>query len=79
MVAASRATSVPEAPMATPMSSRLRAGASFTPSPVMATVCPSALKASTTCSLVSGLERATISSGVFCNRASSSPWGMASS
>jgi hypothetical protein len=40
MVAASRATSVPEAPIATPMSARLKAGASFTPSPVMATVGP---------------------------------------
>ncbi len=37
MSAASLATSVPSLPMATPMSACLRAGASFTPSPVMAT------------------------------------------
>ena len=35
-------TSVPEMPMATPMSAFLRAGASFTPSPVIATTSPSA-------------------------------------
>ena len=37
MSAASRATSVPEAPMATPMSAFFSAGASLTPSPVTAT------------------------------------------
>jgi hypothetical protein len=37
MVAASRAKSVPETPMATPMFARRSAGASFTPSPVIAT------------------------------------------
>ena len=37
MSAASLATSVPVMPMATPMSACLRAGASLTPSPVMAT------------------------------------------
>lgn len=39
--AASLATSVPD-PMATPMSDFLRAGASLTPSPVMATTSPAA-------------------------------------
>src|SRR5881397_1179645 len=38
--AASLETSVPVIPMATPMSAVLSAGASFTPSPVIATVAP---------------------------------------
>ena len=38
MVAASRATSVPVRPMATPMSAFFSAGASLTPSPVTATI-----------------------------------------
>ena len=37
---ASRATSVPTLPMATPMSARFSAGASLTPSPVIATISP---------------------------------------
>mmetsp|Transcript_8751 Transcript_8751/g.16115 ORF Transcript_8751/g.16115 Transcript_8751/m.16115 type:complete len:241 (-) Transcript_8751:834-1556(-) len=37
---ASRATSVPSLPIATPMSAALRAGASLTPSPVMEDTCP---------------------------------------
>ena len=37
IVDASRATSVPERPIATPMSATRRAGASLTPSPVIAT------------------------------------------
>ncbi len=37
---ASRATSVPDFPIATPMCAALRAGASFTPSPVTATTSP---------------------------------------
>ena len=45
--AASRATSVPPRPMATPRSARRKAGASLTPSPVMATTCPPARRAST--------------------------------
>jgi aldehyde:ferredoxin oxidoreductase len=45
--AASRATSVPPRPMATPRSARLSAGASLTPSPVMATKCPCACRPST--------------------------------
>ncbi len=40
MSAADLATSVPPRPMAQPMSAAFRAGASFTPSPVMATVMP---------------------------------------
>ena len=41
IVDASRATSVPERPIATPMSARRSAGASLTPSPVIATTWPS--------------------------------------
>ena len=63
IVAASRATSVPERPMATPMSARCKAGASFTPSPVTATISPRSRSASTMRSLASGELRAkTISS-----------------
>ena len=40
MDAASLETSVPMIPMATPMSAFFKAGASFTPSPVMATISP---------------------------------------
>ena len=40
MSAASWATSVPESPIATPMSACFKAGASFTPSPVTATTSP---------------------------------------
>ena len=39
MSEASLATSVPAMPMATPMSASFSAGASFTPSPVMAATC----------------------------------------
>ena len=42
--AASRATSVPRPPIAMPMSAALSAGASLTPSPVMATTSPLALQ-----------------------------------
>ncbi len=55
---ASRAASVPRPPMATPMSAALRAGASFTPSPVIATSSPWAWSAATSRSLCSGLARA---------------------
>ena len=44
MTAASLDTSVPVMPMATPMSAFLSAGASFTPSPVMATMLPFGLE-----------------------------------
>jgi hypothetical protein len=56
--AASFAASVPVRPMATPMSARLSAGASFTPSPVIATAAPPACSASTRRSLCSGSVRA---------------------
>ena len=58
MSAASLLTSVPVMPMATPMSARRRAGASLTPSPVMATTAPRARQASTMRSFCSGLVRA---------------------
>ena len=58
MSAASLATSVPVTPMATPMSARLSAGASLTPSPVMATTSPRACSALTMASFCSGEVRA---------------------
>ena len=72
MVAASRATSVPERPMATPMSARRSAGASFTPSPVMATTWPWARRASAMRSLASGELRAKTTSSPQVSRASRS-------
>ena len=56
--AASFETSVPVIPMATPISARLNAGASFTPSPVMATYCPLSWSAFTIFSFCSGATRA---------------------
>lgn len=56
--AASRATSVPLTPMATPTSATLRAGASLTPSPVMATTWPWDCRALTMRSLCSGVTLA---------------------
>jgi hypothetical protein len=58
MSAASRATSVPALPMATPMSAVRSASASLTPSPVTATTSPAALAASTMRSLWVGEVRA---------------------
>ena len=58
IAAASRETSVPLRPMAMPMSAALSAGASFTPSPVIATTCPSACSARTIASFCSGSMRA---------------------
>ena len=58
MSAALLATSVPVMPMAAPMSARLSAGASFTPSPVMATTWPRRRQASTIRTLCSGATRA---------------------
>ena len=55
---ACRVTSVPVMPIATPMSADFSAGASFTPSPVIATTSPSAWSASTIRSLCSGDTRA---------------------
>ena len=57
-MAASLATAVPESPMAMPISAFFRAGASLTPSPVIATTWPSALRACTIRSLCSGATRA---------------------
>jgi len=51
MLAASFDTSVPVMPIAIPMSARLSAGASFTPSPVTATISPSSLTVSAILSL----------------------------
>ena len=56
--AASRATSVPRPPMAMPMCAAFSAGASFTPSPVIATTSPFAFSASTSRSFCSGTTRA---------------------
>ena len=58
--AASRATSVPRPPIAMPMWAALSAGASFTPSPVIATTSPAAFSAVTIRSFCSGMVRATI-------------------
>ena len=58
MEAASLLTSVPVTPMATPTSARFKAGASFTPSPVMATTQPRRCQASTMRILCSGATRA---------------------
>ena len=55
--AASRATSVPRAPMATPMLAAFNAGASLTPSPVMATISPRLRKACTRRNFCSGAMR----------------------
>ena len=52
--AASRATSVPRWPMAMPMWAALRAGASFTPSPTMATTRPAAFNSATLADLSPG-------------------------
>ena len=56
--AASRATSVPRWPMAMPICAAFSAGASFTPSPVIATTSPAAFSASTMRSFCSGRTRA---------------------
>jgi hypothetical protein len=55
---ASLATSVPEMPMEKPMFEAFRAGASFVPSPVTATISPIALRRVTRILLSSGEERA---------------------
>ena len=52
----SRATSVPRMPIAMPMCAALSAGASLTPSPVMATTSPAALNACTRRSFCSGRD-----------------------
>ena len=58
MTAASLATSVPVMPIAIPMSAFFSAGASLTPSPVMATISPLRWSTSTRRTLCSGLTRA---------------------
>ncbi len=58
ILAASLVTSVPETPIATPISAAFSAGASLTPSPVIATISPSACNASTMRSLCAGDTRA---------------------
>ncbi len=58
MEEASRATSVPRPPIAMPMCAALSAGASFTPSPVMATTSPFAFSALTIRSFCAGVMRA---------------------
>ena len=68
MLAAPLATSVPVIPIATPMSAFFNAGASFTPSPVIATIWSWRLNASISCNLCSGDTRAkTETSLVACN------------
>ena len=58
ITAASFETSVPVMPIATPMSAFFSAGASFTPSPVIATMLPLRLRMSTRWTLSSGATRA---------------------
>ena len=58
MFEASLVTSVPVTPMAMPMSAVFSAGASLTPSPVIATTLPWACRAVTICSLFCGATRA---------------------
>ena len=68
----SRATSVPRPPMATPTCAARSAGASFTPSPVMATMSPRAFSACTMRSFCSGAMRAqTLTVAMRSRRASS--------
>ena len=57
MSAASRATSVPLRPIATPMSAVRSAGASLTPSPVIATTSPASCSARAIRSFCSGVTR----------------------
>mmetsp|Transcript_23501 Transcript_23501/g.32172 ORF Transcript_23501/g.32172 Transcript_23501/m.32172 type:complete len:210 (-) Transcript_23501:5059-5688(-) len=56
--AASRATSLPLSPMATPMAACFKAGESFTPSPVMAVTLPALVNSFTMISFCSGEVRA---------------------
>jgi hypothetical protein len=58
MSAASFATSVPSLPIEIPISAFFNAGASFTPSPVIATTSPLLCSAAMILSLCSGLVRA---------------------
>ncbi len=58
MPAASLLTSVPAIPIATPTSAFFSAGASLTPSPVIATIAPRFCQAPTIRSLSAGVTRA---------------------
>ncbi|TVQ60809.1 MAG: hypothetical protein EA379_07475 [Phycisphaerales bacterium] len=69
---ASRATSVPLLPIAAPMWADFSAGASFTPSPVTATMCPMSLSALTMRSFCVGLTRAKTRAVRSASRSSSS-------
>mmetsp|Transcript_10395 Transcript_10395/g.33012 ORF Transcript_10395/g.33012 Transcript_10395/m.33012 type:complete len:237 (-) Transcript_10395:1933-2643(-) len=74
---ASLATSVPVMPMATPMSASLSAGASFTPSPVMATTSPSSLSSRTSFCLWMGSARENTRAPMPDSTSSCSSWGSA--
>ena len=69
----SRATSVPRWPIATPTCAARRAGASFTPSPVIATISPRAFSACTMRSFWSGEMRAQTLTAASRSRRASSP------
>ena len=64
MSAASLATSVPDIPIAIPISAIFSAGASFTPSPVTATISFFRFRAFTTCIFCSAVTRAKMISGL---------------
>ena len=72
ITAASLETSVPVMPMATPMSAAFSAGASFTPSPVIATTLPERLSSCTSRILSSGATRAITPMSSSCASRSSS-------
>ncbi len=72
ITAASFETSVPVMPIAMPMSARFSAGASFTPSPVIATMWPLRLRMSTRRTLSSGVTRAITPMSPIASSASSS-------
>jgi hypothetical protein len=72
ITAACLATSVPVWPIAIPMSAFFSAGASLTPSPVMATIRPSRLSMSTRRTLCSGVTRAITPTSAIASVASSS-------
>ena len=75
--AASRATSLPRLPIATPISAFFKAGASLTPSPVMAVISPFSRSAPTIRILCSGVTREKTPVSCTCRRSSCS--SMASS
>ena len=72
ITAASLVTSVPVIPIAIPMSAFFSAGASLTPSPVIATMCPCLLSTSTSRTLCSGVTLAITPISSILLRASSS-------